>query len=351
MKCILLFLLSIISLFVCADNLRIDREMRIVAVSSDFAELEVKLSWSNSWRNSYNYDAVYLFGKYRTADVPEWYHLFFDGTPEAHVVGTDYQVAPGNGGRGLFLFRTGAGQGTSEVTLRLKWNFTENKSFPLTAAVLNGGNVLLSLQGLEMVYLPTASFYAGDGISANCFSDSDFGILPAEDDIIGTNPNFIYTGSTTALANAPADRLDDGYWDAADRHDWSGVGKESWWRVDFKTPKRILYFGVSGFPDTSPNPAIPASEWYFEGSLNATVWDTLWNGGPEYWSQSFHTYPIQRAIKVSRPGDYRYYRVRVKDNCREAYWNNVYIANVGMTERDLGEKNPQPFLLNGFRSS
>lgn len=342
------FFLGLVALPLWADNLRLSERERIVLTDDMSVIIEFEITWNNSWRNTYNYDAVYIFGKYRTQEIADWNHIIFDSAPEIQVAGTGFRVEPVNGGRGLFLFRDFMGSGESTTTVRLKWNIAGNPKNPLDIKSFEAGKVYTSIQGIEMVYIPTAPFYAGDG-SSYSFSNPNFGILPAECDIVGTDPAFTYTGSTTALAAMPADRLDHGYWDANNRHDWCGVGKESWWRVDFKLPKRILYFGVSGFPDTSPYPAIPATDWYLEGSQNASQWDTLWRGSPEYWSQSFHTYPIQQAIRVTEPGSYRYYRIRVKDNRREQYWNNVHIANVGMTEIDLAAQEKRPVLMDGSR--
>ena len=333
-----------------ADNLRLSEKERIVSADDRSVVMVFEIAWNNSWRNIYNYDAVYLFGKYRTQGIPDWNHIVFDDAPDVQIAGEGFRIEPVNGGRGLFLFRESAGSGESVTTVRLTWKIAGNSKNPLDIKSFESDKVYASVQGIEMVYIPTAPFYAGDGGASGGFSDPNFGILPAEHDIIGTDPGFAYTGSTTALAAMPADRLDHGYWNPNDRHDWSGVGKESWWRVDFKTPKHILYFGVSGFPDASPNPAIPATDWYLEGSQNASQWDTLWSGGPEYWSRSYHTYPIQQAIRITKPGSYRYYRIRVKDNQREEYWNNVHITNVGMTETDLAVTGARPILIDGSRT-
>lgn len=253
-----------------ADNLKLSEKGRIVSADDKSVTLEFEIAWNNSWRNIYNYDAVYIFGKYRTQEIPQWNHIIFDDTPEVQVAGTGFRIESVNGGCGLFLFRESAGSGVSATTIRLKWKIDGNPKNPLDVKSFEAGKVYTSIQGIEMVYVPTAPFYAGDGGSSGGFADPNFGILPAEYDIIGTDPGFAYTGSTTALAAMPADRLDHGYWNANDRHDWSSVGKEAWWRVDFKTPKHILYFGVSGLPDSSPNPAIPATDWYLEGSQNAS---------------------------------------------------------------------------------
>lgn len=61
----------------------------MTAVSEDMAGLELKVTWSNSWRNEINQDAVYLFGKYRTPEQESWEHVFF---PEEKG---EMEVSPG----------------------------------------------------------------------------------------------------------------------------------------------------------------------------------------------------------------------------------------------------------------
>lgn len=52
-------------------------DVKVVSVDEKFADIEVQLSWSNSWRNSCNYDAVYIFGKYSLKEEEgHWNHLF-----------------------------------------------------------------------------------------------------------------------------------------------------------------------------------------------------------------------------------------------------------------------------------
>ena len=332
--CLLFFIFSP----VWADNLRIREEVKVLSVTSEAVELEISVSWSNSWHNEYNYDAVYIFGKYRTDDVLNWNHLYFDELENAHVVSAGYRLKPVNGGRGIFLYRASKGQGQASATLHLKWKIAANAANPLTQEHFDTHKVRFSIQGLEMVYVPTAPFYVGDGISKNSFSSPFFGTLPAEYDLIGTNSTFAYAanGSETSATyvNRVADRYNQGEYIASNRRDWCGTAMPAWWRVDFKTEKTIRYFGVSGVFGQEYSPS-PAGTWFLQGSQNASQWDTLWSGGPEYWGQSKISYPVQRAIRVTKPGSYRYYRILVEDNQCSAIWNNIRISNVAMTETDL----------------
>lgn len=69
-------------------------------------------------------------------------------------------------------------------------------------------------------------------------------------------------------------------------HYWSSASGNypAWWQVDFKSDRRILYFGVSGlcWEESSPS---PGGTWYLEGSPSGSSgsWVELWHGGPEDW--------------------------------------------------------------------
>ncbi|MDE5638531.1 MAG: hypothetical protein K2I47_01840, partial [Odoribacter sp.] len=68
------FLFSLPLFGVFANNIQIKEPARVVAVSGGYATVEVRLSWENSWRDAENWDAAYLFLKYRTAGG-NWTHI------------------------------------------------------------------------------------------------------------------------------------------------------------------------------------------------------------------------------------------------------------------------------------
>lgn len=351
MRKFLCLFLIFFSSWVFGDNLRLDGDVKIVSVSSGVADLEVRVSWFNSWRNSCNYDAVYLFGKFcvQGSEDAAWHHVFFHPSEENHSAGTGYGLSVVNGGRGLFVYRSEEGQGESQVLLRLQWQLDGNPEHPVTAGQVTSGEVLLSLQGLEMVYVPTSPFYMGDGLSAGSFRSSSFGVLPASSDLIGTSSNFVYSASSNSnYASRAADRQNNAKDDGAMSWYWSNTSGNypAWWQVDFKSEKKILYFGVSGLCRELSSPA-PGGTWYLEGSPTAAAgsWGELWSGGPEHWGESAISYPVQQALRVTSPGSYRYYRIRVEDSQRKDFWNNISIANVAMTEEDLSESESGGVLL------
>ena len=341
----------LLSFSVFGDNLRLDH-VKLLSVSEGSADIEVTLKWSNSWRNLYNSDAVYLFGKFLTKPIEGWHHIFWSEDASAHTAEEGYACEVLNGGRGLVIYRTTEGSGPSEVRLRLRWLLSGNSRYPVAASSLQSGDIPYSLQGLEMVYVPTSPFYAGDGVSSGSFSSPAFGVFPSEYDIIGTNSNFSYSGngseSAASHANRAADRYNQGVYTSSSRHDWCGTVFPSYWTVDFKSSRRILYFGVSGIFGSMYN-AGPSGTWYLEGSADNKTWDDLWHGGPEYWSESSESYPVQQVLRVARPGDYRYYRIRVDAARNAGVWNNIRISNVSMTDTDLSAVYTSgPVLMDGL---
>lgn len=334
-----LFLLCTMAVgYVRGDNFRILGAVKVTAETEDVADVELQVTWANSWRNEVNYDAIYLFGKYRTLEDDAWTHVFFQEEPEGYEVSPGFELRVNNGGRGIFLYRNTDDQGEATVTLRLKWKIKANEQHPLTQELIGKKQVLLSMHGLEMVYVPTGPFYAGDGVSEKGFTTSAFGAIPPEYDIIGTSTTFVYSanGGETSAAQVrlPADRYNQGVLNTTSRHDWCGTVFPAWWRVDFTEPREIRYFGVSGVC-WQEIPCIPDGDWVLEASNDAKAWEVLWQGGPEYWGQSAVSYPVQKALRLNKTGKYRYYQIRVDKAQNASLWNNIRIANVAMTEKDL----------------
>lgn len=334
MRFVFCLLLCFYTLYAYSDRLRFDRDPKVISVSPESVELEIEISWSNSWRNAYHYDAVYLFGKYRLRQSGEWVHLSL--AAEGHSSLSDGYVVE-KGMNGLWIHRNRPGQGKASVRMRLKWMLKGNADCVLSPEDFSERRVVFAFEGIEMVYMPGFPFYAANNVDGG-FNTLTLGGIPAERDLIGTNSNYIYSGSSnSAYVQYPAGRVNNAVHNPALIRNWSSV-VPAWWRVDFRTPKKILYFGVSGEYDQASR---PAADWFLQGSKtggnNDNEWVTVWQGGKESWSQSYISYPVQKAIKVEKPDFYRFYRIRVLDSDRRDLWNDVRIFNVGMTETDLSQ--------------
>lgn len=136
----------------------------------DGRDIRLDLSWEDSWRTSAapaNWDAVWLFAKFRTGADGLWRHARL--SPE----GRHYAVAGANGvpaafspaadGAGVFVFRQEAGRGP------IAWNGVSLRWQTGKAAALPEAGLEVRVFALEMVYIPEGPFYLGDGVSPGRF--------------------------------------------------------------------------------------------------------------------------------------------------------------------------------------
>ncbi len=132
---------------------------------ANYTHIQFSVSWENSWRNDiagagqgapFNYDAVWIFAKYRTGEGP-WLHATLDDQAGNHTLPAGGSVSPSSDGKGVFLFRSANGSGSFSLDeVRLRWNYG-------TDGVTDDAEVDIRLFAVEMVYIPSGAFYAGDG--------------------------------------------------------------------------------------------------------------------------------------------------------------------------------------------
>ena len=152
-----------------------------------FTEISFDLSWENSWHASWietdtgvgnpalsltNWDAAWIFIKYRLRSGANtgWQHVYL--APEGHVAPAGITITPGltdGTNVGVFIHRNSHGHGKLEIPrLRLRWDYA--------AQNLHYTNPLdISVQAIEMVYVPAGPFYVGDGgREENKFTDGSW---------------------------------------------------------------------------------------------------------------------------------------------------------------------------------
>ena len=170
----LLFTLCLLSFssIIFANNIQISNISTTGQnTTSDFTMVRFNLTWSNSWRvstGSSNWDAAWVFVKYRVGTGP-WLHAFLDNTGHINGTGTAATITPGllntanafnttsNPAMGVFVHRSANGTGTfTQTGLQLRWNYGAN-------AIADGDMVEIRVFAVEMVYVPSGSFQAGDG--------------------------------------------------------------------------------------------------------------------------------------------------------------------------------------------
>lgn len=120
------------------------------------------MSWDNSWRNSRNYDAVWIFVKFSTDGGDTWEHATMSSAGEnpsgfSGGYGTDVDLVVPSDKKGFFVRRAASGAGTVGINgMEFVWAWGED-------GVGATDDITLKVFGVEMVYVPKGSFYAGDG--------------------------------------------------------------------------------------------------------------------------------------------------------------------------------------------
>ncbi len=167
---ILILVLVWLSLPGYSNNVRLNGTVKVTDVTSGVATLELDLAWDNSWRDNFNWDAVWIFLKYKPASG-SWSHVMLQETGNEATPG--YQVMNGKSGNNVvgvyvFLDKNDTKQHAS-TTVTLKWACGS----AYTKASFDNNQVFLLAQGIEMVYVPFGAYYLGDGSSANTLGGAD----------------------------------------------------------------------------------------------------------------------------------------------------------------------------------
>lgn len=154
-----------------ANNLKVGSDVKVIGVDANSLTLRFSLGWENSWHDAYNFDAVWVFLKYRTTDISEWNHLNVALT--GHRLGANNEYLVGKAGdieegTGMFVYST---SGASEIQMTCEVKCV--KPADVTDEDLQNNKVFFTVAGIEMVYVPSGAFYAGDGISEATLQTAD----------------------------------------------------------------------------------------------------------------------------------------------------------------------------------
>jgi len=127
--------------------------------ASNYTLVQFDLSWENSWRDAVNWDAAWIFIKFKASYDSVWKHATLSTT--GHTIPTGYTGSTTTDGIGVFIYRNANGSGNNTLTgVRLRWNYGVD-------GVNDGDLVSVKVFGIEMVYVPQGNFYAGDGTISN----------------------------------------------------------------------------------------------------------------------------------------------------------------------------------------
>lgn len=152
----------IVPLILSGNNIRVS-QVELESGGPSYVYVKFDLAWENSWRDAINWDAAWVFVKYRMKDSTSWHHAYLAVNDGDHVMPQGFTCDVGTTmvdgaarGIGVFIYREEQGVGDVELQdVKLRWNYGENG---LTA----DDKVWVKVFAIEMVYIPEGGFWIGD---------------------------------------------------------------------------------------------------------------------------------------------------------------------------------------------
>jgi len=173
-------------------------------VQNDYTYIKFDLSWDNSWKSMStspgNFDAAWVFVKYRKLNSTVWQHasLYYGSNSANHIVPSNAVIdnyddidpnaspAPPSMSKGAFIFHSGdMTQGSVTYTnIKLRWEYGLD-------GLNDNDSVEVSVTAIEMVYIPGGEHYVGSGGNETApFHDGGSSYAPIkvhpQDDGMGT---------------------------------------------------------------------------------------------------------------------------------------------------------------------
>jgi hypothetical protein len=114
-------------------------------------QVQFDLSWDNSWRDAINWDAAWVFMKFKDASGV-WQHVQLNTTGFANGTGTANTVQVTSDKIGAWVYRSAAGTGTfNSTTMQLQWNYG-------LSGITSVAGLEVRVYAVEMVYVPQGDF-------------------------------------------------------------------------------------------------------------------------------------------------------------------------------------------------
>ncbi|MCX6162107.1 MAG: SUMF1/EgtB/PvdO family nonheme iron enzyme [Ignavibacteriae bacterium] len=164
-------LLMVVSYSAFANNITVSNFTLTGRNTADhYIMVKFDITWENSFRVSTgpsNWDAAWVFAKYRIGSTGEWQHTWLNNTGHINPAGSTISTGlldpalpfnpTTNPGIGAFIYRDADGTGTfSKTGVQLRWNYGAN-------GVGDNAVIDIDVYAIEQVYVPQGSFSAGSG--------------------------------------------------------------------------------------------------------------------------------------------------------------------------------------------
>jgi hypothetical protein len=114
-------------------------------------QVQFDLSWDNSWRDGINWDAAWIFMKFKNASGV-WQHVQINTTGFNNGTGTANTVQVTSDKVGAWVYRSAQGSGTFNSTnMQLQWNYG-------LSGLTSVAGLEVRVYAIEMVYVPQGDF-------------------------------------------------------------------------------------------------------------------------------------------------------------------------------------------------
>lgn len=141
-----------------ADNIQVGKPKLTLNPARKCIDVVFDLQWDNSWRTDENWDAAWVFLKYRATGSTHWQHVKLSANGGDHKAAAGVVQVPVDR-VGAFIYRAANGTGNARYPhMTLRWDYGADG-----LAFASADSVEVSAYALEMVYIPEDSFYLGSG--------------------------------------------------------------------------------------------------------------------------------------------------------------------------------------------
>jgi len=194
---LLLLLTSCLAFSLFANNIVVtDPSLTGQIVANHTVQVEFKILWNNSWRTStavpLNWDAAWVFVKYKVDGDQFWRHAKI--STAGYVEPTDCTIDVASDSTGAFIYRASDGSGSVLWdNVQLQWAYGAN-------GVEDDAQVEIKIFAIEMVYIPAGPFYIGDGEVET--GRGQFHITDTEDPYLVSSEGAIQCGTGNGYLSA-----------------------------------------------------------------------------------------------------------------------------------------------------
>jgi hypothetical protein len=123
-------------------------------------QVQFDISWDNSWRDAINWDAAWIFIKFKDANGL-WQHAQLNQTGFTNGSGTANTVQVTSDKVGCWLYRSALGSGTFNTTgMQLQWNYG-------LSGLTNVTGLEVRVFAVEMVYVPEGDYTIANNFRIN----------------------------------------------------------------------------------------------------------------------------------------------------------------------------------------